>query len=231
MTTRAIVIFEDPIGVKSCRDCNELLTEDNHRDMDGRRCTLCFRKHARDRKRERYHTDPEYQAYFIGLARSQRADPVRREELKEARERPEAVVRRRQRRNERYRTEPKFRMLYVLRGRIQVALREGGARKAASTQNLLGISREQFLHWIEHQFKPGMTWDNHGEVWHIDHVRPCASFDLTDEAQQRACFSWSNQQPLLKEDNWEKHDAILPELIAKHDKIMAEYAATHSLEI
>ena len=43
-----------------------------------------------------------------------------------------------------------------------------------------------------------MTWENHGEVWEIDHINPCASFDLTDIKQQKQCFHYTNLQPLFK---------------------------------
>ena len=53
-----------------------------------------------------------------------------------------------------------------------------------------------------------MTWDNHGE-WHIDHIKPCASFDLTDADQQRECFNYTNLQPLWAKDNLSKGAKIL----------------------
>ena len=59
--------------------------------------------------------------------------------------------------------------------------------------------------WIESQFVDGMSWDNHGE-WHIDHIRPCASFDLTDPEQQKECFNYKNLQPLWAKDNLSKGD-------------------------
>jgi hypothetical protein len=40
-----------------------------------------------------------------------------------------------------------------------------------------------------------MTWKNHG-LWDVDHIKACTNFDLTDSEQQRACFNWSNLQPL-----------------------------------
>jgi hypothetical protein len=43
-----------------------------------------------------------------------------------------------------------------------------------------------------------MTWENHGMVWEIDHIKPCSSFDLTDLKQQQECFHFLNQQPLFK---------------------------------
>ena len=62
---------------------------------------------------------------------------------------------------------------------------------------------EFFMKYIEAQFKPGMTWERYGE-WHVDHIRPCASFDLTDPKQQKICFHYSNLQPLWAADNIKK---------------------------
>ena len=47
-----------------------------------------------------------------------------------------------------------------------------------------------------------MNWDNylqHG--WHLDHIRPCATFDLKDEEKQKVCFNWRNLQPLWGREN------------------------------
>lgn len=80
--------------------------------------------------------------------------------------------------------------------------------KAARTLDLIGCSVEALIHHLEAQFAPGMTWENHGRWrkhgprrWHIDHIRPCASFDLTDPEQQRACFHYTNLRPLWAVDN------------------------------
>jgi hypothetical protein len=43
-----------------------------------------------------------------------------------------------------------------------------------------------------------MTWSNHGEIWEIDHIKPCSSFNLADIEQQKQCFHYSNTQPLFK---------------------------------
>lgn len=59
---------------------------------------------------------------------------------------------------------------------------------------------------LESKFKPGMSWKNYGPVWHIDHIKPCAKFDLTDPAQQRECFHWTNLQPLFALENLQKSD-------------------------
>jgi hypothetical protein len=56
---------------------------------------------------------------------------------------------------------------------------------------------------LESQFLPGMSWANR-RLWHIDHQRPCASFNLTNPAQQHACFHFSNLRPLWAADNLAK---------------------------
>ena len=58
---------------------------------------------------------------------------------------------------------------------------------------------------LQSQFTDGMTWENHGQ-WHIDHRRPCASFDLTTEEEKVKCFHWSNLQPMWGPENISKGD-------------------------
>jgi hypothetical protein len=53
-----------------------------------------------------------------------------------------------------------------------------------------------------------MTWDNYG-LWHIDHIRPCNSFDLSKAEEQAKCFNYINLQPLWAIENLEKSDKIL----------------------
>jgi hypothetical protein len=70
---------------------------------------------------------------------------------------------------------------------------------------LLGCSISDFRKYLEKQFSEGMTWDNHGfNGWHIDHIKPCASFDLTIPEEQQKCFHYSNMQPLWAQDNLSK---------------------------
>ena len=43
-----------------------------------------------------------------------------------------------------------------------------------------------------------MNWDNHGEIWEIDHIKPCSLFNLIDIEQQKQCFHYTNTKPLFK---------------------------------
>jgi excisionase family DNA binding protein len=77
--------------------------------------------------------------------------------------------------------------------------------KAKTTMKLIGCSPEELRAHIEKQFLPGMTWDNYGrDGWSIDHIIPCAQFDLSIPDSQKVCFHYTNLQPLWHIDNIKK---------------------------
>jgi hypothetical protein len=62
---------------------------------------------------------------------------------------------------------------------------------------------------LESHFTEGMNWDNYGVYgWHMDHIIPCAAFDLTKPEDQSKCFHYTNLQPLWAKDNLSKRDTI-----------------------
>ena len=75
--------------------------------------------------------------------------------------------------------------------------------KYFKTTNLIGCTVEQLKQHLESHFKVGMFWSNYGK-WHIDHIKPCASFDLSKESEQKKCFHYTNLQPLWAKENREK---------------------------
>lgn len=100
-----------------------------------------------------------------------------------------------------YRNDIQFRLTTLLRARLKSAIK--GTAKKSSALKLIGCSIPQVRKHLESQFIDGMTWDNHGD-WHIDHIKPCAAFDLTNEDEQRECFHYSNLQPLWASENMRK---------------------------
>lgn len=119
------------------------------------------------------------------------------------RQRPEVRERLRQQEKERRKTDPQFALRQGLRCRIRSALSDQGTYKKETTEELLGCSIQEFHQHLESQFLPGMTWGNRSE-WHIDHIKPCAAFDLTNEEERKACFHYTNLRPLWKKDNLRK---------------------------
>lgn len=54
-----------------------------------------------------------------------------------------------------------------------------------------------------------MIWSNYGSYWHVDHIIPCSSFDLTNPEEQKKCFHFTNLQPLTAVDNMRKSSKIV----------------------
>lgn len=106
----------------------------------------------------------------------------------------------------------KFALRHRLAGRIRAALLANGVSKNTSTIMLLGCSVQHARKHIQSTFKHGMTWENYGK-WQIDHVWPCAMFDLTQIAEQYKCFHYSNLQALWRDENLLKSDQIDEETI------------------
>ena len=100
-------------------------------------------------------------------------------------------------------TNPAFKITKNMRNRLYQAVKAQGADKSRRTFELVGCGTEELMAHLEAQFTEGMTWDNYGE-WHVDHIRPCASFDMLDPEQQEICFHYANLQPLWAVDNISK---------------------------
>lgn len=67
----------------------------------------------------------------------------------------------------------------------------------------LGCTIREFREYLAERFLEGMTWQNYGE-WHVDHIKPLASFDLTDEEQFKVACHYTNLQPMWAKDNLQK---------------------------
>lgn len=104
---------------------------------------------------------------------------------------------------EKMRDNPQFVIASRLRARMRSAIRANMAKKSYNTIKLLGCSFIEFRKYIESKWSEGMSWDNRRE-WHIDHIAPCASFDLTNPDHQKTCFHYTNMQPLWRLDNLKK---------------------------
>lgn len=117
-----------------------------------------------------------------------------------------------------------FKIYSNIQSRIYSALKsDNNNKKKDSTLNIIDCSIEFYKNWLEFQFNENMNWNNHGEYWHIDHVKPCASFDLLDDNQIKDCFSWKNVRPIEKVLNLSKNDKLDIDLINNHKKTVENY--------
>ena len=104
---------------------------------------------------------------------------------------------------------PQYLIRDRLQSRLNYVLQNAGNKKSDHLENYLGCTCEELASWIESQFSAEMNWNNKG-TWNVDHVRPCASFDLTDDAQAKVCFNWRNMKPLGEFENKSKKDSYEP---------------------
>ena len=99
---------------------------------------------------------------------------------------------------QKYLSDPYYRLSSLLRCRLNEMIKSQYIIKTSSSIKLLGCTIEQCKQHLESQFKLGMTWNNQGSIWEVDHIKPCSLFDLTDIEQQKQCFHYTNLQPLFK---------------------------------
>ena len=106
-----------------------------------------------------------------------------------------------------YRKYPINKIKHNLRKRMRDFLKKAKA-ETMSVSGLIGCNSLEFKHHIEKQFRRGMTWDNYGTHWHVDHILPCASFDHTNKKQVAQCWHYTNLRPLRASENMLKSDTI-----------------------
>ena len=168
------------------------------------------RERGRSNARRRYYQDPEAARAY---ARAQSQIPAYK-------------IKRNATLAQKRKEDPAFLIEQRLRCRIRSVMRRQVIPKTGSTKGYLGLSDfTQLKEYIENQFTQGMSWDNLGD-WHLDHIRPCASFDLTQALQQQACFYWANLQPLSGDENLFKGGKWNPQMESE----WAEHMRDHGYE-
>ena len=105
-------------------------------------------------------------------------------------------------------TDPKYRVRFnvasVMRSRLK------SKNKTGVFRNLGYTSKDLCVH-LESLFVGGMTWDNYGSKWHIDHIKPDKLFNYISEDDEdfKLCWSLNNLQPLWAFDNLSKGSKII----------------------
>ncbi|GHT66416.1 hypothetical protein FACS1894110_10060 [Spirochaetia bacterium] len=112
-----------------------------------------------------------------------------------------------------------YRIKNNLGRRVISALKKYGLTKDRHTKELVGCSIAELKRHIQDQFEIGMSWDNYGRGgWVIDHIKPCAMFDLTNQKQRSKCFHYTNLRPLWDHENAQKYSTYKGVYYGKHSK-------------
>jgi hypothetical protein len=111
-------------------------------------------------------------------------------------------------------------MKYRISGNISNRIREKllkGTKARQHWEELVDFTVDQLRNHLEKLFKPGMTWDNYGTVWQIDHKIPIAAFNFNkpDDIDFKLCWSIKNLQPLETVENKKKSAKVDHEFLAQ----------------
>lgn len=107
----------------------------------------------------------------------------------------------------RYHSNPKLRLRMCFHSQISYHLGKGGNTDKLSVMlKKLGYSIYDLKKRLEETFKPEMNWDNYGEYWHLDHIKPVSwfSFNNYNDDEFIKCFSLNNLQALEASKNISK---------------------------
>lgn len=222
LTAFGLSVLGVQVNTKICRKCQQELpatSEYFHKHKSGKygllsRCRSCTREYGKNH----YQKNREKRLYEIKKYqkenREKRLNSMKkyrkenRHKISESNKKYQKNNRRQisQRKLARYHTDINLKLRNNLSARIRNFIRKNGK----CTIELIGCSVDKLKHHLEKQFTPGMSWDNYGlHGWHIDHIMPCNSFDLTDPEQQKKCFHYTNLQPLWAIDNLKKGSRVI----------------------
>ena len=102
-----------------------------------------------------------------------------------------------------------YQLKYQIRSNLHSYLRRDiKSCKNNTTLQYIGCSFEFMKKWFEFNFDANMSWKNRGKYWHIDHINPCDSYDLTQQEDIFRCYHWTNLRPLEKYENITKSNKI-----------------------
>ena len=203
--------IENEVEIKHCPTCDSWkdLSEYNKQssswDKLARMCRKCYCEYKTNKRKndEKYkQSDILYKQKYEQSGRRKEVSKIRYEEKKD-----EILKKCIAYNKKKYNTDPYFKVVCCMRSRISKLLKQKNADKYNKFYTYLGCSKQDFILYFQAKFKEGMTWKNR-HLWHIDHVLPCSSFDLTKPEEQAKCFHYTNLQPLWASENLSKGNRI-----------------------
>jgi hypothetical protein len=100
---------------------------------------------------------------------------------------------------------PTYRLTGNMRNALRQSLKKAKLKKNNRTFKYISCSPSFLLERLEKmRIERGL-----GEDYHIDHMMPIDSFDLTNAEELRCCWNWSNLQALSPKENREKSNKVI----------------------
>jgi hypothetical protein len=219
---------------RKCSYCSILLTSENQ-VKNRPNCKPCYNQKCKEYKKNNKNIVTEYRKKYYDKNKEDIAEyyKIHYKENKDTYMENNKIWREnnrehtREKENERNKTNENLRLRRNCRTRIHSALKKYDIKKNKKTLDILDCDIGFLKTWLEFNFKEGMTLENYGPYWHVDHVIPCSLFNLVEENQMKECFHWTNLQPLKGSDNCSKQNKLDEEEVINHYKRVHEFATIH----
>ena len=220
--------FAYSLGI--CKECkSERDKEENNKpppDAPPRACSKCNKE--QEAKQFRYQSNVCITCEKERLYEWRNKNPEKFKEIcKNYREKDDYREKQNTYKRDRYANDLHYKLQTVFRNRIRYFVKGGNTKGNEKYETLLACSWDTLREWLESNFTDGMTWENYGTLWHIDHTMPCSVFDLSIEENQRVCFNWSNLAPMLGPENLSKSNKINMALVTKLKEKARAFIVTH----
>lgn len=111
-------------------------------------------------------------------------------------------IQRRKREKRKAETDPLFKLRKTMRCRLYQALKVKGWIKNGPSEKMIGCTFAFLKEYLSVRFKVGMTWENYGSVWHVDHVIPLSA--ATSKRRLKRLCRYDNLCPEYALDNISK---------------------------
>lgn len=105
-------------------------------------------------------------------------------------------------RRNKYKIDTNFLIMMRLRNLLRLNFNRHTKTGKLMSSKKYGIEWKPIIEHLTKTLPP--DFKDHPSNWHIDHIKPCSKFDLTDPEQVKRCFSADNLQWLTAEENIRK---------------------------
>lgn len=212
---------EDSKKVKNCRICNIILIKSNAVKKQ-KLCKDCNSKLCKEYKKKNKNIISEYNKKY----KSEHVNEIKEYNFNyNIKNRKTIQTRHTKYLREKRKNDINYKLAINSRNKIKKTIKTG-----YSSFELLGCSPEFLKKWLEFNFKPDMTFENYGTLWHIDHVVPCYHFNLENNDELKECFHWTNLQPLYAKNNLSKKNKIDLHELTNHVMKIQVYGENINIE-
>jgi hypothetical protein len=186
------------------------------------KCKECETETQRKRRNKEKESDPEkyhkkWADYYAKTKEQNKLAKQKYLSIPENKEKRNAYVRKYK--AQRKLNDPSFKLYENLRKKIWKSLKN----KSNSSKELLGCEIDHYFKWIEFTMSNDMTWENYGEYWNIDHVKPVDTFDITNPEEAKKAFNWKNTWAMKASANFSKKNNLIETDITKHNEILIKF--------